>query len=218
MPATPTRRPKPRVDESDLETEVEETPPKKKKKSKREKYDAKKKKQEAERGAARPTAAQSTTAPTFKEEDAFVPGMEWDDVPGNQKKAFLQARREFTKSGTAEAKAYKIESLRKQLKMAEKEQDELRLDWSVESRYYANLNKCNKNENTLNSTRPKTPPCNQVEALPPILNRIKKITCYIAYFRPTENKGAVSGTRNTAGALPIEAKEGEVSSTLGIVD
>ena len=47
--------------------------------------------------------------------------MEWDDVPGNQKVAFLKARREFTKLGTAEAKAYKVNSLRKQLELAEKE-------------------------------------------------------------------------------------------------
>ena len=45
------------------------------------------------------------------------------------------------------------------------------MDWSVESRYYANLNKCNE---TFTATHSKTPPCNQVEALPPILNRIKK--------------------------------------------
>ena len=75
MPATLTRHQKSRVDETELETEVE-TPPKKKTKSKREKLDAKKKKHKAERNAEQPTAARSTTAPKFKEGDAFVPGME----------------------------------------------------------------------------------------------------------------------------------------------
>ena len=119
-PATPIRRPKPRVEESDSDTEVE-TPPKKKKKSRREKLDAKKKKQKAERKSERRPAPRSTTAPIYKEGEAFEPGMEWDDVPGNQKVAFLKARREFAKSGTAEAKAYKVNSLRKQLELAEKE-------------------------------------------------------------------------------------------------
>jgi len=119
-PATPIRRPKPRVEESDSDTEVE-TPPKKKKKSRREKLEAKKKKQKAERKSERRPAPRSTTAPVYKEGEAFEPGMEWDDVPGNQKVAFLKARREFAKSGTAEAKEYKIKSLRKQLELAEKE-------------------------------------------------------------------------------------------------
>ena len=108
------------MDESELETEVE-TPPKKKNKSKREKLEAKKKKQKAERKAEQSTAARLKTASKWKEGDVFVPGMEWDDVPGNHKRAFIQARREFTRSFTAEAEAYKIDSLKKMLEKTEHE-------------------------------------------------------------------------------------------------
>ena len=103
-PATPTRRPKPRVDESKLETEVE-TSPRKKHESEREKLKAKKKKQKAERQIEQSTAAQLTTTSTWKDGNGFVPGMEWDDMPGNHKRAFIQARREFTRSGTAATRA-----------------------------------------------------------------------------------------------------------------
>ena len=106
------------MNESESETEVE-TPPKKKKKSKWEKLEAKKKKEKAERKTEKSTAARSTTASKRKEGEAFVPGMEWDDVPGKHKQAFIQAHRGFTRSGTAEAKAYKIDSLKKMLEKAE---------------------------------------------------------------------------------------------------
>ena len=108
------------MNKSESETEVE-TPPKKKKKYKQEKLEVNKKKQKAERKTEQSTAARSTTASKWKDGDAFVPGMEWDDVPGNHKWAFIQARREFTRSGTAEAKSYKIDSLKKMLEKAENE-------------------------------------------------------------------------------------------------
>ena len=54
----------------------------------------------------------------MKEGNAFKPRMEWDNVPSNHKQVLIQARREFTRSGTAEAKAYKIDSLEKMLKKA----------------------------------------------------------------------------------------------------
>ena len=79
----------------------------------------KKKNQKAERKADQPTAARLTTPSKWKEDDVFKPGMEWDDVPGNHKRAFIQARQEFTRSSTAESKAYNIDRLKRMLEKAE---------------------------------------------------------------------------------------------------
>ena len=116
-PGTPTCRTRLRVEESDLETEVK-TPPRRNKKLQQEKREEKKKKQQAAERAEQPIAARKTTSTKWKEGDIFKPGINWDDVPGNHKRAFIQARREFQRSCTAEAKAYKIEDLENMLKKA----------------------------------------------------------------------------------------------------
>ena len=99
-----------------METKVEMRP-KNKKKSKREKLEANKRKQQSERTTDQLATARITTTSKWKEGDAFKPGMEWDNVPGNHTWAFIQARLEFTRSGTAEGKQYKVDNLKKMLKM-----------------------------------------------------------------------------------------------------
>ena len=107
------------MEESDLETEVK-TPPKKKK-SQREKREAKKKKQKAEKKMDQPAATRTSTTMKWKEGDTFKSGMEWHGVPGNHKRAFIQAHRKLTRSGTSEVKTYNVDSLKKMLKKAEDE-------------------------------------------------------------------------------------------------
>ena len=81
------------------------------------------------------------------EGDTLTPVMRWDDVPSNLKQSFEQARHEFTRLGSAESKACKIESLEIMLMNAQDKQDELGLYWGTESNYYMNANriKCKKN-------------------------------------------------------------------------
>ena len=116
-PATPTCRARSRVEESDSETKVE-TPPRRKNKSQQERWEEKKKKQRAERKTDQPAVTRMTATLKWKEGNTFKPGMEWDTVLSNHKRAFIQARWEFMRSGTAEAKAYTIDSLKKMVEKA----------------------------------------------------------------------------------------------------
>ena len=105
------------MEESDSETKVK-TPPRRRNKSQREKREEKKKKQQAVDRTDQPAAARTATTSMWREGDAFKPEMNSDDMPGNHKQAFIQAQPEFTRSGTTEAKAYKIDSLEKMLREA----------------------------------------------------------------------------------------------------